>query len=265
LRNRSHELRLRKALKSKILGKRIYSFRELKSTNAFAMDLARKGSAEGAIVIAEVQSEGRGRLGRKWFSPSGGLWLSIIFRPKVSSVPAPRMTVIGALGVVRAVRRLWDCQAFLKWPNDVLLGPALKKVCGILTETGVEGSSLSYVVMGIGINVNVDVEKFPVEFRKTVTSLQKEAGHRIDRIEFAARLLEEIEELYLLFHQKGFAPILREWKKVSGTLGRKISVALSGTRIIKGKAVDIDSEGALIVETEEGKQERILAGDVTLV
>jgi BirA family biotin operon repressor/biotin-[acetyl-CoA-carboxylase] ligase len=139
-----------------------------------------------------------------------------------------------------------------------------KKVCGILTEMGAEQDTVNYVVIGIGANLNVDIKKFPMEFRKDATSVEKELGRRIDRVEFTRRMLEEIENFYLLFKRRGFTPILKEWKKISATLGKRVR-AVSGKRIIEGRAIDIDSHGALIIKTKKGKEEKILAGDVTLL
>lgn len=269
---------IKRDLKTKILGKRIYYFKEIGSTNDCAIELARppageagKGAREGTIVIAEVQTKGKGRLGREWSSPFGGLWISIILKPKILPTQAPRMTVIAALGVAKTIRELYSLDAFIKWPNDVLIRSQisdiryqLKKVCGILTEMGAEQDTVNYVVIGIGANLNIDVKKFPIKFRKDATSLEKELGRKIDRVEFTKRMLEETENFYLLFKKRGFAPILKEWKNLSATLGRRIK-AVSGKRIIEGKAIDIDSDGALIIRTKEGKKERILAGDVTLL
>ncbi|MBA7642136.1 Bifunctional ligase/repressor BirA [subsurface metagenome] len=258
-------------LKTKILGKKIYHFKEIGSTNDLAIELAQKGIEEGTIVIAETQTKGKGRLGREWSSPLGGLWLSIILRPEILPTQAPRMTVIAALGVAKTIRKLYFLKALIKWPNDVLIRSPItdhrspfKKVCGILTEMGAEQDTVNYVVIGIGVNLNIDIKKFPVEFRKNTTSLEKELGRKIDRVEFTKRMLKEIENFYLLFKKRGFAPILKEWKKISATLGKGVK-AVSGRRIIEGKAIDIDSDGALIIETKEGKQEKILAGDVTLL
>ncbi len=272
---------IERGLKTKILGKRIYHFREIGSTNDFAIELVRKGIEEGAIVVAETQAKGKGRLGREWSSPFGGLWLSIILKPKILPTQAPRMTVIAALGVAKTIRKLYSLKALIKWPNDVLIrskvgtirangrmrkkgSRVFKKVCGILTEMSAEQDTVNYVVIGIGANLNIDIKKFPIEFRKNTTSIEKELSHKIDRVEFTKRTLEEIENFYLLFKKRGFAPILKEWKKISATLGKGIK-AVSGRRIIEGKAIDIDSDGALIIETKEGKQEKILAGDVTLI
>ncbi len=272
---------IKRNLKTKILGKKIYHFREIDSTNDFAIELARKGIEEGTVVVAEIQTKGKGRLGREWSSPFGGLWISIILRPKILPTQAPRMTVIAALGVAKTIKELYSLDAFIKWPNDVLIwsrpetirangrirkkeSRVFKKVCGILTEMGAEQDTVNYVVIGIGANLNIDIRKFPIEFRKDATSIEKELGRKIDRVEFTRRMLEEIENFYLLFKKRGFAPILREWKKISATLGRRVK-AVSGRRIIEGKAIDIDSDGALIIRTEEGKKERILAGDVTLM
>ena len=255
---------IKRDLKTKILGKRIYYFKEIGSTNDFALELARKGIGEGTIVIAEVQIKGKGRLGREWFSPFGGLWISIILKPKIIPTQAPGMTVIAALGVAETIRKLYSLDVFIKWPNDVLLGSRLKKVCGILTEMGAEQDRVNYVVIGIGVNLNVGIKEFPIEFRENTTSLEEELERRIDRGEFTRRMLKEIEDFYLLFKKKGFAPILKEWKNLSATLGKRVK-AVSGRRIIEGKAIDIDSDGALIIKTKEGKKERILAGDVTLM
>ncbi|MBU4309989.1 biotin--[acetyl-CoA-carboxylase] ligase [bacterium] len=279
---------IKRDLKTKILGKRIYYFKEIGSTNDCAIELARppageagKGAREGTIVIAEVQTKGKGRLGREWSSPFGGLWLSIILRPKILPTQAPRMTVIAALGVAKTIRELYSLDAFIKWPNDILIRSQLgtirangrmrkkgsrvfKKVCGILTEMEAEQDTVNYVVIGIGANLNIDVKKFPIEFRKDATSLEKELGRKIDRVEFTKRMLEEIENFYLLFKKRGFAPILKEWKEISATLGKGVK-AVSGRRIIEGKAIDIDSDGTLIIKTKAGKKERILAGDVTLL
>ena len=275
---------IKRGLKTKILGQKIYHFKEIGSTNDFAIELARKGIGEGAIVIAEIQTKGKGRLGREWSSPFGGLWISIILEPKILPTQAPRMTVIAALGIAKTIKKLYHLDAFIKWPNDVLIqskvqslprgsrvpsgreakSKVFKKVCGILTEMGAEQDTVNYVVIGIGANLNIDIKKFPKEFRKNTTSLEKELGHRINRAEFTRRMLEEIENFYLLIKKRGFAPILKEWKKISTTLGRRVK-AVSGRRIIEGKAIDIDSDGALIILTKKGKQEKILAGDVTLL
>lgn len=272
---------IERGLKTKILGKRIYHFREIGSTNDFAIELVRKGIEEEAIVVAETQAKGKGRLGREWSSPFGGLWISIILKPKILPTQAPRMTIIAALGVAKTIRKLYSLKALIKWPNDVLIrskvgtirangrmrkkgSRVFKKVCGILTEMSAEQDTVNYVVIGIGANLNIDIKKFPIEFRKNTTSIEKELSHKIDRVEFTKRMLEEIENFYLIFKQRGFAPILQEWKKISATLGKGVK-AVSGRRIIEGKAIDIDSDGALIIETKEGKQEKILAGDVTLI
>jgi len=272
---------IERGLKTKILGKKIHHFKEIGSTNDCAIELARKGMEEGAIVVAEIQTRGKGRLGREWSSPFGGLWLSIILKPKILPTQAPRMTVIAALGIAETIRKLYSLDALIKWPNDILIRSQLetirangrmrkkeyrifKKVCGILTEMGAEQDTINYVVIGIGANLNVDVKQFPIGFRKNTTSIEKELGRRIDRVEFTKRMLEKIENFYLLFKKRGFAPILKEWKDLSATLGRRIKV-VSGKRIIEGKAIDIDSDGALIIRTKEGKKERILAGDVTLM
>lgn len=262
---------IKRNLKTKILGKKIYHFKEIGSTNDFVIELARKGIEEGTIAIGEIQTKGKGRLGREWSSPFGGLWISIILKPAILPTQAPRMTVIAALAVAETIRKLYSLDAFIKWPNDVLIRSPFtahrspfKKVCGILTEMGAEQDTVNYVVIGIGANLNIDIKKFPMQFRKNATSLEKELGRKIDKVEFTKRMLEEIEKFYLLFKRRGFTPILKEWKKISATLGKMVK-AVSGRRMIEGKAIDIDSDGALIIKTKKGKKEKILAGDVTLM
>ncbi len=247
---------IKAGLKTNVIGKEIEYFKEIESTNVIASEIA--GSvAEGTVVIAESQTGGRGRLGRKWISPEGGVWLSIILKPKIQPSYAPRITILAGVSVAKTIRSFGP-EAMIKWPNDVLING--KKVCGILTEIEAEIDMIDHCVVGIGIDANVDTESFPEEFRDSSTSLKKELGHEINRVEFVQKLLEEFEVLYLKFQEGDFTAILEEWRSMSATIGEWVKITTQ-TRTIYGEAIGVDNEGALILETDEGKLEKIVAGN----
>ena len=247
---------IKAGLKTGIIGKEIKYFKETESTNIIAREIAGLFD-EGTVVIAESQTGGRGRLGRKWISPEGGIWLSIILKPKIQPLYAPRITLLAGVTVTRTIRSL-GLPAKIKWPNDILING--KKVCGILTEIGAEADMIDYIVVGIGIDANVDTESFPEEFRNSSTSLEKELGHDINRIEFVQRLLLEFETHYLKFQKDGFSTILEEWRNMSATIGEWVKITTQA-RTIYGEAIGVDTEGALIIETGEGQLEKIVAGN----
>jgi len=247
---------IKAGLKTSVIGKEIKYFKETESTNTIAREIAGKAD-EGTIIIAESQTRGRGRMGRKWLSPEGGIWLSIILKPKMLPVHAPRITFLAGIAVAKTICSL-GLEAKIKWPNDVLIRG--KKVCGILTEIEAEIDLIDYCVVGIGIDANVDTESFPEEFRESSTSLKKELGHEMNRVAFVQRLLEEFEALYLKLQNEGFAPILEEWRSMSATIGEWVKITTQ-SRIIYGEATGVDNEGALIVETSDGKLEKIVSGD----
>jgi BirA family biotin operon repressor/biotin-[acetyl-CoA-carboxylase] ligase len=243
-------------LKTQIIGRDIQYFKETESTNIIAREIA--GSVEeGTVVIAESQTGGRGRMGRKWISPEGGIWLSIIIKPKIQPLYASRITLLAGVSVAKTIRS-YGLPAKIKWPNDVLING--KKVCGILTEIEAEIDLIEFCVVGIGIDANVDTESFPEEARETSTSLKKELGSGINRVEFVQKLLEEFESLYLKFQRDGFSPILEEWRNMSATIGEWVKITTQA-RTIYGEAIGVDSEGALVLETGEGKLEKIVAGN----
>ncbi|MDD1745279.1 MAG: biotin--[acetyl-CoA-carboxylase] ligase [Candidatus Methanoperedens sp.] len=246
---------IKAGLKTSMMGKNIHYFKETESTNILARDMA--GSVdEGTVVIAESQTGGRGRMGRKWISPEGGIWLSVVLKPRMQPLHAPRITLLAGVAVAKTIRNI-GLPAKIKWPNDVLING--KKVCGILTEIGAEMDSIQYVVVGVGIDANVDTETFPEEVRDSSTSLKNELGFDINRVEFVQRLLSELESLYMKFQKEGFSSILEEWRNMSATIGEWVKITTQ-SRIMYGEAIGVDSEGALILETSEGKLEKIVAG-----
>ncbi|KCZ70289.1 biotin-(acetyl-CoA carboxylase) ligase [Candidatus Methanoperedens nitroreducens] len=246
---------IKAGLKTSIIGKNIQYFNEIESTNTIAREVA--GSVEeGTVIIAESQTGGRGRMGRKWISPEGGIWLSLILKPRIQPLYASRITLLAGVSVAKTIRS-YGLLAGIKWPNDVLING--KKVCGILTEIEAEIDVIDYCIVGIGIDANVDTESFPEEVRESSTSLKKELGHEVDRAGFVQRLIEEFEALYLKFQRDDFSSILDEWRDMSATIGEWVKIT-TRTRTIYGEAVGVDSEGALILETGEGKLEKIVAG-----
>ncbi|MCX9084370.1 MAG: biotin--[acetyl-CoA-carboxylase] ligase [Candidatus Methanoperedens sp.] len=247
---------IKAGLKTKVFGKDIKYFKETESTNIIAREIATSVN-EGTIVIAELQTAGRGRLGHKWISPEGGIWLSIILKPGIEPVYAPRITLLAGVSVAKTMQDL-GLPAKIKWPNDIIING--KKVSGILTEIGAEVDVIDYLIVGIGIDANVDTGAFPGEFRDYSTSLEKEVGHKINRVEFVQKLLEEFESLYMKFKEDGFSHILEEWRNMSATIGQWVKITAQA-RTIYGEAIGVDNEGALIVETAEGHLEKIVAGN----
>jgi BirA family biotin operon repressor/biotin-[acetyl-CoA-carboxylase] ligase len=247
---------IKAGLQTKVIGKEIKYFKETESTNIIAREIAASVD-EGTVVIAESQTAGRGRLGRKWISPEGGIWFSIILKPKMQPQYASRITLLAGVCVAKTIRGL-GLPAKIKWPNDVLING--KKVCGILTEIGAEVDLIDYLIVGIGIDANVDTESFPEEIRDSSTSLKKETGKEINRVDFVRKLLEEFELLYLEFQKEGFTEILEEWRNMSATIGEWVKISTQ-TRTIYGEAIGVDNEGALILETSDGQLEKILAGN----
>jgi len=247
---------IKAGLETSFIGKDIKYFKETESTNILARGMA-NSVEEGTVVIAESQTGGRGRLGRKWISPEGGIWLSIILKPKMQPQYASRITLLAGVCVAKTIRG-FGLPVKIKWPNDVLING--KKVCGILTEIGAEVDMIDYLIVGIGIDANVDTESFPEEIRDSSTSLKKETGKEINRVDFVKKLLEEFESLYLKFQKEGFPKILEEWRNMSATIGEWVKISTQ-TRTIYGEAIGVDNEGALILETSDGQLEKIVAGN----
>lgn len=253
------EIELRWQLETEVIGRKIYSYKETDSTNDVAHNLAASGEKEGSVVIAEHQSKGRGRLGRKWVSPRGkGAYLSVILRPDILPRELSTITLFTALSVAKTIRELVDLAAFIKWPNDILVNK--RKVCGILTELDGEADKINFVIAGIGININTKRELLP----KEASSLLAEKGKNIPRVEFVKALLRNLDRYYRIFNKGKINKILEEYKKFSSVLDRRVQVNYHN-RLISGQAVDIDDEGALILRMDSGFNERILAGDVTVL
>jgi len=233
------------------LEQRIHYFPEIGSTMDAARELAKKGAVEGTIVIAEAQTRGRGRLSREWLSPGGGIYFTLVLRPRISPAYAPKINLMASVAVAATIRRLFGLKAELKWPNDVLIEG--RKVCGILAEMDAEMDVVNFVNVGIGINANTSIP----QFEKTVTSLKDALGREISRKEFLSALLMEIERQQPLLMK---SDLIQEWKKLSVTLNKDVRIVAPGEVII-GRAIDIDTTGALIIKERNGSLKKAMAGD----
>lgn len=246
----------------RVIGRDIRVFQKTTSTNDVVEKLARDGVREGVVVFAEAQTKGRGRLGRGWHSPAGkGLWFSVLLRPDLSPQKATTLTIAAATALARAIRNETGLGIEIKWPNDILVGR--RKVAGILTELNAELDHLKYLILGIGVDVNVSASDFSVELRKTATSLRIELGKPVNRGDLAAAILKELDREYERIHAGKFEEIADEWEELCNTLGRSVSVRV-GERVLEGRAESLDAEGALLVRTQHGHLERVIGGDVTL-
>jgi len=246
-------------LTTRFVGRNLEWHETIDSTNTRAMALARAGVPEGTLVLAEEQTAGRGRMGRRWYASRGSsLLMSLILRPPLLPRQAQRATMIVSLAAVQAIAQVSGLRAGVKWPNDIVLSH--KKVGGILTELGLHGERLAYVVVGLGLNVNLDVSNLP-DLIAPATSLSAEAGRPISRLELLLALLREIEARYERLRQ-GWSPH-EEWRAHLVTLGQMVRVG-TPEEVIEGLAEDVDADGALRVRTADGMLHSIWAGDVTL-
>jgi BirA family biotin operon repressor/biotin-[acetyl-CoA-carboxylase] ligase len=248
--------------KTRAIGRDIRVFEQTTSTNDVIEKLARDGVREGVAVFAETQTRGRGRLGRRWISPRRkGLWFSILLRPALRPQEVTQLTVASATALRRAIEQQTGLPAEIKWPNDILIGG--KKVAGILTELSAEPDRVRHVILGIGVDVNLNPGEFPPELRKQATSLKIEAGRAIARAELATAILQELDADYARIGSGGFAQVADEWEAHCQTIGRNVTIQV-GERRLRGRAESLDDDGALRLRTEHGHLERITGGDVTL-
>ncbi len=248
-------------LSTKILGSHIKYFTSTDSTNNQAKKLAIQGALDGTVVISEEQGGGRGRLARSFFSPKyKGIWFSVILRPEFLPQEAPKCTLMAAVAIAKAIDDVTNIKVGIKWPNDILYNG--KKLVGILTEMNAEMDCVNYIVIGMGINVNVSYEEMPDDIKNIATSLSQISGKTISRLDLLKSILFHLENLYLSVQQDGFSSVLQEWRKYSITLNKDIKV-IGTNETFEGVAVDIDTDGALLVNTN-GQIKRVLAGDVSI-
>lgn len=261
------------SLSTTTLGRSLHILEETPSTNTAALALAQNGAADGSVVVAEVQTAGRGRLGRHWFSPPGkNLYASVVLRRTPVSEQAVQwlnwVPLVSALAVGRAIQVMTGLQPSLKWPNDILLGE--RKVGGLLCESSGLGTLGSFVIVGIGLNVNVWREAFPEDLRDRATSLAAETGHPFDRVAVLAMILSELELRYDAFFSGRFADIAHEYDLRCSTVGQHVRVDMARGTYIEGLAESIAADGSLRVRvqdstvvSERGTVIDVRCGDIT--
>lgn len=254
--DRLFPLEISRHLNTKLIGKKIYYFEAVSSTMDISTQLGIKAAPEGTLVLAETQTRGRGRLGRVWFSPKyKGIYLSLILKPKMLPNQAPILTLLSSVSICEAIKKITGLDTQIKWPNDILIGH--KKLGGILTELSAETDEINFVIVGIGLNVNND--------KKTLvngaTSLKEQKKEFVNRISLLQEILRRIEANYLLLQLEGNQSIIEKWRDYDITLGRRVKV-FSHKEHIEAEAVDIDTDGGLLLRNDSGLTQKVTAGDV---
>lgn len=244
-----------------VIGRAIRLVAETVSTNTLAMTLAAEGAPEGTVVASEAQTGGRGRRGRSWISPRGNLYLSVVLRPPVPPHKAPLMTLMAAVAATGAIRGHLGLPAGIKWPNDILLDG--RKAGGILTEMSAEADRVRHLVLGIGLDVNMDLALLPEEVRRIATTLALQAGRPIDRSALLRSLLTELDRWYGVFLRDP-SLVIEQWDRWNVTLGRRVSVSGAG-ETLEGLARAVDPEGRLVLALDSGGSAVVAAGDVTIL
>lgn len=257
-----HPSAVQALLKTEKLGHRIEYRESVTSTQVVAHALAQENAADGTVVLAEGQTQGRGRLARKWDSVSGkGIWMSVILRPGIPPQKAPQFTLVTAVAVVRAIEETTGLQPEIKWPNDILING--RKCTGILTELQADMDSVQALIIGIGLNVNQKAEDFAEEVQTVATSLSLEKGATVNRAELVRAILKHLEAYTELYIKAGFTPLKILWEGYSNTIGKHIR-ATSAKEVVEGLAIGITDEGILQLKTADGQIRSVYSADIEL-
>lgn len=252
-----------KKLNTQVIGRKMRYLEDTPSTNTIGKQICSEGNPEklhGTVIIAEEQTGGVGRMGRAWISPAGGIWITVVLKPHVPVDHIFMITMAGSVAIARAIRKEFELGALIKWPNDIFIGN--KKIGGLLLEMSAEADNVHYCLLGIGIDVNNPVKDFAADLRRDISSISAEVGHDVDRASFLARILKEFENRYQLVESGEYEAITQEWKSLSATLENRVLIRTLKNSF-EGEAIDIDEFGALIVRKDNGKLERVIAGDCT--
>jgi BirA family biotin operon repressor/biotin-[acetyl-CoA-carboxylase] ligase len=231
---------------------------EIGSTQIYAKQLAETDAAETCLVIAKTQSNGYGRLGRNWKSQNGGIWCSVVLHPQIAPDKAAQMTLLLSLVVCQILEKLYKIKPAIKWPNDIMVNG--KKLCGIITEMSSKNDKIIYLICGLGLNANNDIFG---DLKKTAVSLKNICGNIVDNAQLTAAIFENFMKGCEIFYEKGFGSFTKDYNERCMVLGQKINVNFSG-KTIRGLAVKIDENGYILIKTDDGFIEKILAGDVNL-
>ncbi len=246
-------------LNTQVIGTKYLFFEVVDSTNLLAKNMAAKGEAEGTVIAADYQTKGRGRLGRKWFSPKGkNLYFSVILRPPVSAALVPQLTMLSSVAVCEALRDM-GVNALIKWPNDVFVKG--RKICGILNEMEIKEGKVDFVILGIGLNVNVEEEDFPSDLRNVATSLSIELGYEVSRREVFVKILELLDKWYVRFLKGERKELFYFWREHNYTLGKRVLV--DGK--LEGFAIGVTPYGELLIRSDDGEVVKVSAGDVDII
>ena len=248
-----------KELNTKYIGKNLYVYNEVSSTNTLAKFLAMNDVENGSVVISEKQTGARGRSGKAWESPIGGVWLSVILHPHVDYSKLPLITLATGVAVAKALERIGVKDAEIKWPNDIMIHD--KKVCGILTEAVTQFNTIENIIIGVGIDVNMDITNFPDELQAGTTTIADELGEKADENTLIRVFLEEFEKIGEVFLEDGIEDILKEWRKRSYTIGKIVEVRAPFNKYYDAYVLGIGKEGALIVEKIDGTLEKVISGE----
>jgi BirA family biotin operon repressor/biotin-[acetyl-CoA-carboxylase] ligase len=255
-------------IRTKVFGRKVVYFDKIDSTNNYAKKIALEGCEEGTLVVAGCQTNGRGRLGREWDSlDKKGVWMSLVLRPKISFEDIQMITLAASIAVVKALEEFLQIKAGIKWPNDIIING--KKVCGILVEMNMEIDRINFLVLGIGLNVNQQMDDFPEELKSKAISLrmnmEETLGSQINlkRSELISDILLKFEEIYDKVNIGAFEEVISEWKKYSVTLGKEVCMTYKDEQYI-GIAEDITKDGRLVVRCKDGTYKEVFSGEVSV-
>ena len=248
-----------KDLNTKYVGKNLYVFKEVSSTNTLAKFLSMNDVENGTVIISEKQTQAKGRSGKQWESPVGGVWMSIILNPNVDHSKLPLITLATGVAVAKTLESIGVENPEIKWPNDIMING--KKVCGILTEAVAKFNTIENVIIGVGIDANLDVEQFPEELREGTTTLKKELGRDGNENLLIKTFLEEFEKISEQFSHEGYEDILKEWRKRSYSIGKIVEVREPFNTYYDAYVLGLSKEGALVVEKIDGTLEKVISGE----
>jgi len=251
-------------LKTKTIGKKVYYFETIDSTQNYAIGISKKKNEDGSVIISQRQTAGRGRMNRKWITVKGGLSMSIILHPKFDISTTTLFPMSASLALATAIQKTMNIKPNVKWPNDVVIKG--KKVAGMIVDASIESNLIESMVLGVGINFKVDIKHLESQLKRTenfygVTSLLKVDDYT-NPLEMTQNFLSELEKIITLLDDGKTSTIIQRWEKISTTIGKKVSVK-TNDGIITGLAKKINSDGSLII-VKNGKAQRLLVGDVSI-
>lgn len=250
---------IQKDLNTKYIGKELYVYNEVNSTNTIARFLSLHDAENGTVIISEKQTHAKGRSGKSWESPLGGVWLSIILKPNVDHSRLPLITLATGVAVAKTLEKIGVENPEIKWPNDIMING--KKVCGILTEAVAKLNTIENVIVGVGIDANLEIGDFPEELQAGTTTLKDELGRFGDENLLIKLFLEEFERISEIFYEKDYESILKDWRKRSYTIGKIVEVREPFNTYYDAYVVGIGKDGALIVEKIDGTLEKVISGE----